>query len=324
MAVELEVTFRGMFILAMPPVGSRDHARILMPRNDIPRVAQGNDRYTIPAYESYIAIPTSANPTGQPDLTCYLPVEHGEVFNTKSAASEEAPQFEAVSRAMRREGVLVEQEKEPYAIYYTGGYEIVVHPLSSALNQLRYDSTPVADNQQPGAGEQSVNWLAQMRADTPNPDIAAALLADVPPATASFIDLSRGTMRPRGLLSHHWRYLHLSTDTLLRPFAQELLVTAEVDAMVAITLRPIGGGADVRITFTPAAGDRVIIGSEPLDDILGTASVHSCVEPAYDFELQYDLVGGSRSVRPVPLCSDNLDHRSPPSGACGPPVTPGP
>jgi hypothetical protein len=37
-----------------------------------------------------------------------------------------------------------------------------------------------------------------------------------------------------------------------------------------ITLRPLAGGDDIVITFTPVEGDRVIIGCEPLDDILET------------------------------------------------------
>jgi hypothetical protein len=129
------------------------------------------------------------------------------------------------------------------------------------------------------------------------------------------------------LNTHSWRYLHSTEDDdFQRPIAQELLVTSEADDTSTITLRPLAVGENVTITFTPAAGDRVIIGSEPLGDILGTARPTKCVEPAYDFELQYDLVdlvGEDRANFPVPFCdAQDNDHRSPPGAACGPPVKP--
>jgi hypothetical protein len=325
MAVELEVTFRGMFHLALPPPGERNRARILMPRNDVPRVAKGNERYTIPPYQSYVAIPVSANPTVAPDLVCELPVEHGETFNGRSAAARDMLPVEAVTRAKRREVVrdrpLVEPETKTYAIYFAKGCEMVVDALNGVSPpRLQYDSTPVGDTQVPNAGERSVYWLTPMRGA--NEGVLANLVTGTPPpATASFIDLTNGSMRPRGLLPlHHFRYLHSSGDAFRRPIAQELLVTADAADQTRITLRSFGSGDNVEITFGPQAGDRVIIGCEPLDDILGIASVQSCVEPAYDIELLYDLVGGIVDTVPVPLCSDNVDHRSPPGAACGPPT----
>lgn len=326
MAGELEVTFRGMFTLVLPP--SHDHARILMPRNDVPTVARGNERYTIPAYEAYVAIPMSAQPTPDPDVICDLPIDHPQVFD-RGRVPANGRRLESVTRELRRQNVIPEPEKQRFAIYFASGYEIIVRALRSEIDDLQYDHSPVANNQQPGFGERSVYWLPSPRpsiltaAEEPSGIVQLPTKGDVPPEAAAVIDINTGLLRPRGLVPvHHWRFLHSDNDTFGRAIAQELLVTSITETPARITLRPLAGGADVDITFTPQSGDRVIIGSEPIDDILGSASVQSCAEPAYDFELHYRFFGTRRS-HPVPICFEPGDHRSPPGAACGPPIVTG-
>jgi hypothetical protein len=146
-----------------------------------------------------VAIPMSANPSGNPDLVCNLPVEHPETFDGRVVAMSGKPSIEAMTRAKRRERPLVEQPKEPYAIFFTSGCEVIVDALRADQYQLQYDSTPVAENQKPQdkQGERSVYWLAPLRFAAGKAPVQTLAISEPPATASSYIDLTKGSMRPR-------------------------------------------------------------------------------------------------------------------------------
>lgn len=321
MGREMNVTFRGMYTLALKPDENR--AFVLMPRNDKPRVANGNERYTIPPYVSYVAIPRSAAPDPPdppPNFYCALPLAHGQIFDTaRIRASASLPRMEAVNRFERLESLLPEPPKVEYAVYFTNEYEIVIPALQAAGGTLSFDANPVDPIAKPNPGESSVFWLPQV--DEPGGVMAEPFSnGAVSPNATAYAEINTGTMRPRGLTpEHRWRFLH-GDDDFVRPIAQEILITAEAEEMSEIVLRPLGPGTEKVIRFSTAGEPLIVVGCEPLDDILGLSPAQSCAEPAYDFELQYQLTSQPAGRVPVPICVEsNPDHRSPPATLCGPP-----
>jgi hypothetical protein len=332
MAGELEVSFRGMFTLVLPD--SHDHARILMPRNDLPRIARGNERYTIPPYETYVAIPIAANPSPEPDLILSLPIGHPQVFDP--AARRQTPEaIEKVTKTWRRNRLVAEpKNKVPCAIYKATGYEIQTEAFATNGKGLDYDDDPIDPTAELKPGQTSLRWLSPLRKIGPDGvetdfDPRKLGTTGVPPAgAAAFADLKSGHLRPSGLVPvHRWRFLQ-ARNAAPRPIASEVVASTTVTGKTSrITLRPLEKiqGEERPITFEVNGPTVVIVGCEPLDDILGTASVQSCAEPAYDFELHYQHFLPDEfppaAMRGVPICSfANDDHRSPPGALCGPPA----
>lgn len=327
----IAVTFRGMCTLLLEADGGNAprRARVVLPRNDLPRVAFGNPRYTIPPYESYVAIPLSAEPSREADLKCKMPLRHGGTYEPGSAIklmeqehSSLRGNFEALTRAERRRRIFEEPDKVPYAVYFLNKQEVIIEGLSASTDVLVCDATPVPPNAKPGHFETSVRWLPHLDVDD-EPSVQGTIDLRVtgrPPATVTaFVDMNRGTLRPRGLYkSHQFRFLH-SDSKFLRPIASEMVVHSDTKETGTVVLRPLGRGEDVTIRFKAAGQPQIIVGCEPLDDLVGIGSVQSCAEPGYDFELQYRLRGAPQRRLPVPICADTRpDHRSPPGSRCGP------
>ncbi|HJQ40114.1 MAG TPA: hypothetical protein VKB93_23460 [Thermoanaerobaculia bacterium] len=302
-----------------------------MPRNDLPRIARGNERYTIPPYETYVAIPMAANPAPEPDLILSLPIGHPQVFDPSKPRRTKAP-LEKVTKVWRRNELVAEPKKIPFAIYMATGYEIILKAFAKNGKPLDYDNTPIHPATDLKPGQTSLQWLSPLTkigSDGVEKDIDREKLRTTgapPPAAAAFADLLSGHLRPSGLVpSHSWRFLQ-ARNTVPRAIATEVVASTSVEGGTSqITLRSLENQSEDRIiTFEANGPTVVIVGCEPLDDILGTASVQSCAEPLYDYELHYLLLGDEvppPAMRGVPVCSaGNDDHRSPPGALCGPPA----
>lgn len=322
---EIRVAFRGMCTLVLPRSdGTRPrHARVLFPAADTQLIAFGNSRYTIPEYETYIAIPVSANPTPRSDLECDMPLSHGGVYSPRRKEDRFGINVEAVNRAERRRFAALEPKKVRCALYFVPAHEIRIDALRADQDQLECNATPVGPQDKPAdTGETSMMWLPHIAHPATRGTISLNASGEPPVTVAAYVDMNHGRLRPRGLFKDHvFRFLHANDNPFARPIASEMLLVARAKPKVTVTLRPFRGEREIRIQFESKERPMVIVGCEPLDDIVGIGSVQACVEPAYDYELHYRLRGAAQRRLPVPICIErDPDHRSPPGSRCGPPT----
>jgi hypothetical protein len=322
----LTVKMRGVISLALPDEGG-GHARAFFPRRNKQRLAYDNEYRIISPYFPYVAVPQEILPEGapRPDLVCDMYLDHYHpIPEPESVRTNRLLRWESILRSERAELNFEElPEKATYCVYFAADSTLSLDVLS--YDDLTYNLEPVYLTQEKpdSKNAQSLNWL--VRLDTLVEEITNPLRAtDLPKNTSTYLDLTKGRILPTLHVEHTWRFLH-SKCGLRRPVADEVVAEINTTEYSRFTIRPhLPTRPQVEIHVPPSRLP-VILGNEPIEDIVGVAPILSCADPGYDFELQYSLVDTKGAPRrPVPLCvNPDEDHLSPPGARCGPPVLSG-
>jgi hypothetical protein len=318
----VEIMFRGIFTVVLnQPEGKPESARVLLPSGYFPRLAKSNPEHIITGHLPFVAVPLR-----QEEGVLRLPTDgNGEnAMSPKFICALNPSEHPAGGIVLDPEGEVSETR---YAVYPLEYHEITLETdaqrtaFSYCMESVD-DRQPLALKEEEIHNRRSMQWAAEI--ETLGEDIRfidAFASADPPRECAAFVDLNAGELEPvhdRDVQVHVWRFLH-SESPIERDIPDGLRVKMDVDGGLRIRLRDRKTGETFVIQPELSEGSTIIIGNEPLADILDMEFPRFCADPAYHYELQYLFFEHDKQLPvPMPVCvAEHVVERDPPRAKCG-------
>jgi hypothetical protein len=228
-----------------------------------------------------------------------------------------------------------------FQVYPLQQFAVSFHPTGKAPFSLLGGQSPGGASLAPGEAaltpenNTAFHWVMRMTSLTSKPLRKEARSTQPGPVVSAFVKLDHaeiGASRVRP--GRPYRFIHTEPAPSASQQPPEVPIAEVITAKLKLTggkplirLTPFSGGDSIDLHLRPEGPWTVIVGNEPLEDVVGGPIVgatmpDSCSDPLYHFEVMYDLFDMSEDdARPVPVCAcdDDDRHARGGGGFCGPP-----
>ena len=294
--MKFTIRFRGT--VAILPLREKGPVRFMLLNGEYPSMAGMSRDTMIPTHYPYLAIPENLRTTVFHPKFVRPPIKHDGAAGPESEDETHG-------------GTSPHQK-----IFVLGHHKIEIPELNPTTGTLTIPATAnIADMQQIRSKSSSVDPL---------------FLGPSPPLDkcAAFLDLNAGSITSMVNLKHNFRFIYGDIDAATKKtrqmqLAHEVGVTATGLKGVTIIITDREPRSTLKETIHCTTDTEIILGNEPLDDIVALGPLRHCADPGCHFQLYFSLSQNKPDppFTPAPICIvDHPEHRDPPETRCNPPT----